>query len=99
MFYEEIRIKQSLSYISFCPLRVLHNSKFILITTSLGTNAVVTTAFVPKEVVIKMQVVTRIEFHCIPHAEWRAGVQRPYSLTHQITKHTLFTLSIRIDMP
>ena len=23
MFYEEIRIKQGLSYISFCPLRIL----------------------------------------------------------------------------
>ena len=41
MFYEEIRIKQGPSYISFCPLRVLYNSKFILMATSLGTNAVV----------------------------------------------------------
>ena len=29
-FYEKIRIKQGLSYISFCPLRILYNSKFIL---------------------------------------------------------------------
>ena len=41
MFYEEIRIKQGLSYISFCPLRILYNSKFIIMATSLGTNAVV----------------------------------------------------------
>ena len=41
MFCEEIRIKQGLSYISFCPLRILYNSKFILMETSLGTNAVV----------------------------------------------------------
>ena len=43
MFYEEIRIKQGLSNISFCPLRILYNSKFIIIATSLGTNAVVVT--------------------------------------------------------
>ena len=45
MFYEEIRIKQGLSYeyISFCPLRILYNSKFILMATSLGTNDVVVT--------------------------------------------------------
>ena len=43
MFYEEIRIKQGLSYISFCPLRILYNSKFILMETSLETNAVVVT--------------------------------------------------------
>ena len=43
MFYEEIRIKQGLSYISFCPLRDLYNSKFILMATSLGTNAIVVT--------------------------------------------------------
>ena len=42
MFCEEIRIKQGLSYISFCPLRIHYNSKFILMT-SLVTNAVVVT--------------------------------------------------------
>ena len=45
MFYEEIRIKQCLSYISFCPLRILYNSKFDLMATSLGTNVVVLTRF------------------------------------------------------
>ena len=40
MFYEEIRIKQGLSYISFCLLRIVYNSKFIIMATSLGTNAV-----------------------------------------------------------
>ena len=43
MFYEEIRIKQSLSHISFCPLRILYNSKFIIMATFLGTNAVIVT--------------------------------------------------------
>ena len=43
MFYEEIRIKQGLSYISFCPLKILNNSKFIIVATFLGTNAVVVT--------------------------------------------------------
>ena len=43
MFYEEIRIKQGVSYISFCPLKTLYNSKFILMATSMGTNAVVVT--------------------------------------------------------
>ena len=41
MFYEEIGIKQGLSYISFCPLRVLYISKFIIMATSLRTNVVV----------------------------------------------------------
>ena len=44
MFYEEIRIKQGLSYISFCQLRILYNSKFIIMATFLGTNAVVVTS-------------------------------------------------------
>ena len=43
MFYEEIRIKQGFSNISFCPLRILYNSKFIIMATPLGTNAVVIT--------------------------------------------------------
>ena len=43
MFYEEIRIKQDLSYISICSLSILYNSKFILMATSLGTNAVIVT--------------------------------------------------------
>ena len=41
MFYEDMRIKQGLSYISFYPLRVLYNSKFILKAISLLTNAAV----------------------------------------------------------
>ena len=43
MFYEEITIKQGLSYISLRPLMILYNSKFILMATTLGTNAVVIT--------------------------------------------------------
>ena len=43
MSYEEIRINQSLSYISFCALRILYNSKFINMAISFGTNAVVLT--------------------------------------------------------
>ena len=43
MLYEEIRIKQGLFYILFCPLRILYNSKFIIMATFLGTNAVVVT--------------------------------------------------------
>ena len=43
MFCEEIRIKQGLVYISICSLSILYNSKFLLMTTSLGTNAVVVT--------------------------------------------------------
>ena len=34
-------MKPDLSYISFCPLRILYNNKFILMATSLGTNAVI----------------------------------------------------------
>ena len=43
MFCEEIRIKQCLSYISFCPLKSLYNSKFILIATLSAINAAVVT--------------------------------------------------------
>ena len=43
MFYEEIRTKHNLSYISICSLSFLYSSKFILILTSLWTNAVVQT--------------------------------------------------------
>ena len=39
MFYEEIRIKYCICCISFCSLRILYNSKFILTAISLGTNA------------------------------------------------------------
>ena len=43
LFYEEIRTKQDLSCILICSLRILNNNKFILVATSLGTNAVVLT--------------------------------------------------------
>ena len=43
ILYGEIRIKQGLFYLSFCPLKILYNSKFIIMATSLGTNAVVVT--------------------------------------------------------
>ena len=43
MLCEEWRVKQSLCYISFCPLGILYNNKFILMATSLATNAVVVT--------------------------------------------------------
>ena len=43
MFHEEIRIKQGLSYISFCPSRIHYNSKFILMSTSLETNDILVT--------------------------------------------------------
>ena len=42
-FYEEIRIKHGICCISFCSLRILYNSKFILMAIYLGTNAVVVT--------------------------------------------------------
>ena len=42
MLYEEIRIKTGLSNISFCPVRILYNSTFIIMATSFGTNVVVT---------------------------------------------------------
>ena len=40
-FYEVIRIKEGLFYISFISLRILYNNKFILMAASFGTNAVV----------------------------------------------------------
>ena len=43
MFDKETRIKQGISYIIFCPLRILYNSKFIIMAIFLGTNAVVIT--------------------------------------------------------
>ena len=39
----KIRTKQDLSYISICSLNILYNSKFILMATFLGTDAVVVT--------------------------------------------------------
>ena len=43
MFYDEIRTKQDVSYISICSLSILYNSKFILLATSLEINVVVVT--------------------------------------------------------
>ena len=43
MFYEEIRIKQGLFFIYHSVLKFLYNGKFIIMATSLGTNAVVVT--------------------------------------------------------
>ena len=43
MFYEEITTKQNISYVSIGSLSILYNSKFILLTSSLGANAVVVT--------------------------------------------------------
>ena len=40
-FMGEIRIKQGLSYISVSSFSILYKSKFILMATSLGTNAFV----------------------------------------------------------
>ena len=63
MFYEEIRIKQNLSYILSCPLRILYNSKFILLATSLGKNAVVVTRVhcifisLPKHIILHVHLV------------------------------------------
>ena len=45
MLCEETRIKQGLSYRSFYPYRILYNSKFILMATSLGTNDIVVRGF------------------------------------------------------
>ena len=44
-FYEEIKIKYGICCISLCSLRILYNSKFILMAISSGTNAVVVTRF------------------------------------------------------
>ena len=41
MFCEVIKIKQGVSYRSFCPLRILYNSKCIIMARSSGTNAIV----------------------------------------------------------
>ena len=43
MYYEEIRTKQDLPYISTCSVIILYNSKFILTATYLETNAVFVT--------------------------------------------------------
>ena len=43
MFYEEVRTTQDLSYISICSLSILYNCKFVLMSMSLGTNAIVVT--------------------------------------------------------
>ena len=43
VFCGEIKTKQALSYISICSLSIPYNSKFIIMATSLGTNAVIVT--------------------------------------------------------
>ena len=43
MFYEEIKKVRFFFCKAFCLLKILYNSKFILMATSLGTNAVVVT--------------------------------------------------------
>ena len=43
MFNAEIRTKLDPSYISICSLSILYDNRFILMTTSLGTNVVVVT--------------------------------------------------------
>ena len=48
MFCEEIIIKQGLCYISFCPLRLFYNRKFILMATTPEKYAVVVTRFTVK---------------------------------------------------
>ena len=48
--------KQDLSYISICSLSILYNSKFILMTKSLGTNAVS---------------VTRVQKESSQQAQWK----------------------------
>ena len=45
MFYEEIKTKQYRSYISIFSLSILYNSKFVLMSTSSGANAVIVTRF------------------------------------------------------
>ena len=58
VFCEEIRTMQGLSYISICSLKILYNSKFILMAASLGTNAVIVRRvhciFVYQNITIKM---------------------------------------------
>ena len=83
MFYEEIRIKQGFSKISFCPLRILYNSKFIIMATSLGTNAVVVTrvhcrsclkkyrlAYLAGTVLAQQMVIVTAVFSCHSPSEW-----------------------------
>ena len=43
MFYEEIRTKQNLSYMLFYSKRILYNSKYILMVTTLEISAVFVT--------------------------------------------------------
>ena len=71
MFCEETRTKQCLSYISFCALNILYNSKFILMATSLGTNAVILTRvpcnnFYISEVMVAEWLVLPILDHKVP---------------------------------
>ena len=45
MFFDQIRTNQDHSYISICLFNILYNSKFILMTTYFGTNAVIKRGF------------------------------------------------------
>ena len=65
MFYEDIRIKHGLSNILFCPLGILYNSKFIIMATFLGTNAVVVTrVHCIQGVSVISSLIYNIKIHC-----------------------------------
>ena len=86
LFYEEMRIKQGLSNISFCPLRNLYNSKFVIMATSLGKNVVVVTRVHCKE--IAHREASPFFFRVEPFSEgaWRAVKQTGIQSTLVISK-------------
>ena len=87
-FSEDIRIKQCLSYISLCSLRILYNSKVILMATSSGTNAVVV-----KTTVFRLNVEWKKNYRIRPNYRtypYKRTVKKFSSL--QITTSVLFSL-------
>ena len=78
MFYEEIRTKQKLSYISMRSFRIFHNSKFILMATPLGTNNVVVTR-------VHCSVITTTVFY-VPSGTDRSGEENEDDSGHSSTE-------------
>ena len=71
MFCEEIRTKQYLSYISFCPLRILYNSKFIIMATSFGTNSIVVTRAHCIKLVYNLQNSETVSYNVLVDPQYR----------------------------
>ena len=105
MFFEEIRIKQGLSYISFCPLRIIYKSKFILMATSL---VLITVVLTKVHCILKGRVCSE-ELTALVRSGFagkQTGCPHPYSTpynklckTYQVYPFTLSDFILKFERP